>query len=410
MYCQRYVEPPPDTGLTVEIIETIDPAGHTCCIGPPPGVLDFSLDPPNISFTGPLPRDQWLPLRGTIDGNNMFNTESFGTVAGFPGIHTIFTGDLVDGMVDDGVLTIGIDGGLPTGNPLIYHLRLTPVQGNTTTLDTDKTVAEGETLTVEAGDTLVVPAGVTLKVNGTLKIDGTLIVQDGGELVNSGIVNNHGTVENSNAITNEKTGQFSNGQGGKLTNNAGSNFTNNGTVTNNTGAVIEGKGVYNNNAGAKTSNSGTMTFPTGTLNNSGRINNVFGGTLANASPTTVNNYGILANGSGCTVDNQAGGRFINHTGGLLDNSGSLVNNGIFVNDGTVKSNCDATVAGTVSGNQPIDVCNHQPTLIDAILALQAVSGKLVNPSSYQAGDINSDGRIGLAEALYVLRFVGELGN
>ena len=50
------------------------------------------------------------------------------------------------------------------------------------------------------------------------------------------------------------------------------------------------------------------------------------------------------------------------------------------------------------------------TLIDAILALQAMTNSLVDLTSYKAGDINGDGHIGLAEAIYVLQVLVEMAN
>ena len=50
------------------------------------------------------------------------------------------------------------------------------------------------------------------------------------------------------------------------------------------------------------------------------------------------------------------------------------------------------------------------TLIDAILALQAMTNSLVDLTLYNAGDINGDGHIGLAEAIYVLQILVEMEN
>lgn len=78
----------------------------------------------NIDITGDGP---WIPVSGTQDDLGNFNTTGIGTYAGFTGIDATYVGKLTldaTGRIIgvNGTLTIGANGKLPGGQPIIYTL------------------------------------------------------------------------------------------------------------------------------------------------------------------------------------------------------------------------------------------------------------------------------------------------
>jgi hypothetical protein len=69
----------------------------------------------------------WIPLSGTLDDAGNFSATGLGTYAGFSGIDATYTGKLTldaTGRIigSTGTLTIGANGKLPGGQPIIYTL------------------------------------------------------------------------------------------------------------------------------------------------------------------------------------------------------------------------------------------------------------------------------------------------
>lgn len=116
--CQKYVAPP--ATLTVTGID--DPAGHSCCVTPPPGTIDFLLENSNITVRGDSP---WLPMTGPLSPDGSFLLTSTATVAGFPNIHNSFTGVYQNGGISNAKITLGTNGGLPQGMPISYSVNVT---------------------------------------------------------------------------------------------------------------------------------------------------------------------------------------------------------------------------------------------------------------------------------------------
>jgi len=130
-----------------------DPAGHACCVKDPPekarmtlGSLWFTdaklgnstqwqglfFDPePGSSDDVMLPaNDSTLPRPSTVqiildpdfDVTGHFVADGTGVVAGFPGIRVVLDATATDRGTWSGTLTKGVDGGLPTGQPIIYDI------------------------------------------------------------------------------------------------------------------------------------------------------------------------------------------------------------------------------------------------------------------------------------------------
>ena len=65
--CEKYVPPP--AGVTVT--GTQDPAGHSCCVPPPPSTANLTVNGTSISISM-AGTASWLPLSGTINANGSF--------------------------------------------------------------------------------------------------------------------------------------------------------------------------------------------------------------------------------------------------------------------------------------------------------------------------------------------------
>ena len=115
MICEKYVPPP----ATVTVIETTDPAGHSCCVNPPPATLVVQTSGSSLTMSGSA---SWLPLTGTLGTSGMFDLNSSSTVAGFNNVKSRFTGTYANGGYD-GTLTIGTQGEL-FGVPISHRLRV----------------------------------------------------------------------------------------------------------------------------------------------------------------------------------------------------------------------------------------------------------------------------------------------
>jgi len=130
-----------------------DPAGHSCCVKPPPrkarmtlgslwftdaklgdsnrwqglffdsalgsagdvmnGVNDSTESPPNTVEIG---------LADDFDQTGRFSAEGVGTVAGFPDIRVKLEAVASDRGTWSGTLTKGVNGGLPTGQAIVYDI------------------------------------------------------------------------------------------------------------------------------------------------------------------------------------------------------------------------------------------------------------------------------------------------
>ncbi|MDH3998197.1 MAG: hypothetical protein OET90_05105 [Desulfuromonadales bacterium] len=137
--CQKYIPPTVSTGtvlppegtevsipgaeLTTDSVT--DPAGHSCCVDPPPSILDLFFDNGQVQLSGS--GASWLPMTLGIDGMGNISGSNQATVAGFPSINNSITGTMgASGF--DATITLGTGGGLPTGAPISYDVTITPQQ------------------------------------------------------------------------------------------------------------------------------------------------------------------------------------------------------------------------------------------------------------------------------------------
>ena len=114
--CEKYVPPP----VTETVNETIDPAGHSCCVDAPPPLVSVSVFGPTMTVTG---NAAWLPLSGTISANGAFSLSGTATVAGFSNVSTTFTGTSQRNMTT-GTISVGTQGELPTGRPISWRVTI----------------------------------------------------------------------------------------------------------------------------------------------------------------------------------------------------------------------------------------------------------------------------------------------
>ena len=87
------------------------------------------------------------------------------------------------------------------------------------------------------------------------------------------------------------------------------------------------------------------------------------GTIENTGTLEVFQFATYQNLNG-QLENQAGGTFSNSglmsnfSGSTINNAGSIINNRTLLNIGTINNACVGTVAGPVTGDQPVNTCTE----------------------------------------------------
>ena len=126
-----------ETGATelrqanLTVTQATDPAGHSCCVTAPPSLIEVFLIEGDLIFRenqngNAIPWLDFDPM--PIDSNLEFIGQGRATVAGFSNILTVLSGNVTqDGIA--GRFTIGADGGLPSGQPLVYDFLLEAAVG-----------------------------------------------------------------------------------------------------------------------------------------------------------------------------------------------------------------------------------------------------------------------------------------
>jgi hypothetical protein len=108
------------------------------------GSINFEGDPPFVNVSGEL----------NDDGS--FYAEGRGTVAGFPDVAVTFEGQITNGTLT-GDYTMGAEGGLPTGTPIVY--------GITGTYQGPEEDGEAET-----PQTSALPEGISQTINDFIQV------------------------------------------------------------------------------------------------------------------------------------------------------------------------------------------------------------------------------------------------
>lgn len=105
----------------VDVIIILDPAGHGPFIAMPNFItleVIVVIEDGTITILGPFP---WVLVSGTIDQLGNFSASGTGTVAGYTNVQVLFEGLLTIDFLE-GEYTMGADGGLPTGQAIVYSV------------------------------------------------------------------------------------------------------------------------------------------------------------------------------------------------------------------------------------------------------------------------------------------------
>jgi hypothetical protein len=123
-------EPPPKQSLgflgdyKISMGVSKDNANHRGFIKMP-GSMTVTARECSLCIDGPFP---WVNVHGELESDGSFFASGSGTVAGYSGIYVTFAGKITDGQLI-GDYTMGANGGLPGGQPIIYSVsgeRLVP--------------------------------------------------------------------------------------------------------------------------------------------------------------------------------------------------------------------------------------------------------------------------------------------
>lgn len=118
--------------FVVFIFELNDPANHACCVSEPVDAVSITYREGGLEIEAALKGvdPKWLRFSSiSVDDNLAFVGENSTTVAGFTDVTSTITGVIEAGKITAKV-TIGSKGKLPTGQPMVYGLSLTPTYGD----------------------------------------------------------------------------------------------------------------------------------------------------------------------------------------------------------------------------------------------------------------------------------------
>lgn len=112
--------PPPSQAGTYQVTAEVasDPAKHEQWVGLPESFTLTVAVSPALTFEGEAP---WVPVTGTLQADGTFFADGKGPVAGYSDILVTLEGAFVaDGFTAEYVM--GAGGGLPSGQPIVFHL------------------------------------------------------------------------------------------------------------------------------------------------------------------------------------------------------------------------------------------------------------------------------------------------
>lgn len=104
-----------------------------------PSELQIGVRHGSLIFEGPAP---WVTVSGELNRDGTFSAAGTGTVAGFPNIRVTFNGTISLQHLE-GDYTMGADGGLPGGQPIIYRIEGEGAQGDEAVVEEGLSLAKG---------------------------------------------------------------------------------------------------------------------------------------------------------------------------------------------------------------------------------------------------------------------------
>jgi len=103
------------------LVDTTDPAGHSCCINPPSDNVEISTA--NDGTVTLIIQDvAYSPLVGTLDNGQVF-LQHTGTVAGIGNVESFFEGALKDDILS-GIIVVGTNGVLPQEQTIVFDVSI----------------------------------------------------------------------------------------------------------------------------------------------------------------------------------------------------------------------------------------------------------------------------------------------
>ncbi len=116
---------PEEMPLSLISLTTTDPAGHSCCIEPPPENMTLDWDAVVRLFHAiddESSTPSYLPIEDiSITPYGKITGENFSTVAGRSNIRTTLSGQFMRNGIEL-ELTVGANGGLPSGEPIRFSV------------------------------------------------------------------------------------------------------------------------------------------------------------------------------------------------------------------------------------------------------------------------------------------------
>lgn len=106
------------------LMKVVDDLANHAPVIAMPGEIVLKIRFSSITITGP---DPWVEVSGPLEDDGSFLATGSGTVVGFPDIAVSFEGVITEERLT-GAYTMGVEGGLPTGRPIVYQVEGERVQ------------------------------------------------------------------------------------------------------------------------------------------------------------------------------------------------------------------------------------------------------------------------------------------
>lgn len=278
----------------------------------------------------------------------------------------------------------------------------------------------GSKLLNEHGSTVLNADGAALnnRMGASIQNDWSSVIrnQNGASIVNQqrGVIYNSGA----SALINSNYASIVNERGGSTSSADNSIIYNIGSGTR---LINEAAAIITNGLGGQINNVNGATL----LNGSGaKIFNRSGGAISNiGTGSSIVNTGVgtlLTNDNGASIDNMSGAMIANGTGATLHNNGLITNSGTLQNAGIFALGA----SGLITGNGTFQQLGSGSLLVDGVMIQSRIDllggslqghGKLVGDVAMQdtrfevggqIGDFHVDGRLSAAGSTLVFRVGG----